>query len=155
MPDFIFRKASIEDLPHIVAMLADDALGTSREIASDPIAEEYAVAFEMIDADPNQFLAVLTEVDGRMVGTLQITFLHHLTHRGMKRAQIEGVRVASGTQGQGIGTELFRHAIAEARARGCSVVQLTTDRQRPEAHAFYEKLGFKPTHTGFKLRMNS
>lgn len=134
-------------------MLADDVLGQTREIISHPVDNAYIAAFDMIDRDPNQFLAVLTEKDGNIVGTLQLTFLHHLAHRGATRAQIEAVRVARHARGRGVGKVLLQHALAAAEARSCSIIQLTTDRQRPEAHAFYEGLGFEPTHTGFKLKL--
>ncbi len=149
-----FRKAVLNDLPQIVAMLADDELGKSREIVSDPICDDYVQAFRNIDGDPNQLLAVVTDDQSDLLGTLQVTFLHHLSRRGSLRAQIEGVRVASIARGRGLGAEMIRYAIAEARARGCRMVQLTTDAQRPEAHKFYEKLGFQPTHIGFKLSLD-
>jgi GNAT superfamily N-acetyltransferase len=151
MAEVVFRRAVQDDLPAIVAMLADDDLGRSRETVSDPVDPAYVAAFGAIDKDPNQLLIVATGPDGRVIGTLQLTFLIHLALRGTRRAQIEAVRVASQARGGGIGEKMFLWAIAEARSRRCSMVQLTTDQRRPEAHAFYRKLGFIPSHTGFKL----
>ncbi|MDO5530231.1 MAG: GNAT family N-acetyltransferase [Paracoccus sp. (in: a-proteobacteria)] len=148
-----FRRAEKDDLPAIIAMLADDALGQSREIISDPPDAAYLDAFARIDSDPNQFLAVMTEPGGAVIGTLQLSFLSHLARRGAMRCQIEAVRVASDARGGGLGEKMFRWAIDEARKRGCAMVQLTTDKARPEAHAFYEKLGFEATHLGFKLAL--
>lgn len=153
MAEFVFRRAARDDLPDIVAMLADDDLGKSREILSDPVDQAYAAAFEIIDRDPNQLLTVTTRQDGQVIGTLQLSFLTHLARRGALRAQIEAVRVARTERGSEVGEKMFRWAIAEARSRGCAMVQLTTDRQRPDAHAFYSKLGFIPSHLGFKLAL--
>lgn len=146
------RRAKHSDLPAIVALLADDVLGRSRETVSDPPATEYQSAFEAIDSDPNQLLVVMLD-DEEVVGTLQLTFVPGLARRGALRGQIEAVRIASNHRGEGLGERLFGWAIAECRKRGCALVQLTTDRNRPDAHRFYERLGFDPTHIGYKLRL--
>lgn len=129
-------------------MLADDALGTTRESPDD--LTPYERAFAAIDADPNQNLVVLVR-DKVVIGTLQLTLIPGLSRKGTMRAQIEGVRVHSGERGTGLGTELFEWAIEESRKLGADLVQLTSDVKRPDAHRFYEKLGFSPTHVGFKL----
>lgn len=144
-----FRKAQAADLPAIVAMLADDPLGAAREDASLPLAQGYLDAFAAMDADPNQLLAVA--VDGaEVVGTLQITFLAGLSRKGAWRGQIEAVRVAGHRRSGGIGKQMFEWAIDECRARGCSLVQLTTDKGRANAHRFYDGLGFTGSHLGYK-----
>lgn len=150
MSDLNFRRARLGDLQAIVAMLADDELGRAREVVSDPVDPAYVAAYERIDADPNQLLAVM-EREGRVIGTLQLSFLTHLARQGAIRAQIEAVRVAREARGKGLGEAMFRWAIDEARARGCHMVQLTSDKARPEAHGFYEKLGFEASHLGFKM----
>ena len=145
-----FRRATQDDLPAIIAMLADDPLGQSREVVSDPVDSAYVEAFARIDSDPNQLLAV-AERDGTVIGTLQLSFLTHLARRGAIRAQIEAVRAARTARGEGLGEAMFRWAIDKARARGCHMVQLTTDKARPDAHRFYERLGFEASHIGYKL----
>jgi ribosomal protein S18 acetylase RimI-like enzyme len=105
-----------------------------------------------IDADPNQFLAVITHAT-QVIGTLQISFIPGLSRQGSWRGQIEAVRVARHWRDAGIGTRMVEWAIAECRARGCSLVQLTTDKERPEAHGFYESLGFTASHIGYKLAL--
>ncbi|WP_326598017.1 GNAT family N-acetyltransferase [Streptomyces sp. NBC_01803] len=144
------RQAFPADVPEIVAMLADDMLGARRENPAD--LAPYLAAFERIDADPNQLLLV-GERDGRVVGSLQLSILHGLSRRGSSRALIEAVRVASAERGAGLGGELIRRAVEEARRRGCVLVQLTSDAARTDAHRFYERLGFKATHVGFKLAL--
>ncbi|MGH7910636.1 MAG: GNAT family N-acetyltransferase, partial [Candidatus Dormibacteraceae bacterium] len=117
----------------------------------DPSAlDAYESAFARLDASPDQLLAV-AELGGRVVGTLQLSFLFGLSHQGATRAQVEAVRVASGLREQGIGREMMHWAIAQARARDCHLVQLTSDRSRTRAHAFYERLGFVGSHLGMKL----
>jgi GNAT superfamily N-acetyltransferase len=143
------REATAEDVPAIVGLLADDELGRHREDPSLPLDPAYLDAFAAIDADPAHRL-VVAEDDGGLVGTLQLSFLPHLTFRGGWRAQVEGVRTAGGRRGEGIGGQLLRWAIAESERRGCHLVQLTTNASRPDAHAFYEALGFEATHQGMK-----
>ncbi|MCD2180676.1 GNAT family N-acetyltransferase [Rhizobium sp. GN54] len=147
-----YRRATAADVETIVAMLADDVLGSSRESASPEGIERYHQAFAEIDADRNQFLCVI-EDGQQIVGTLQLTFIPGLARNGAKRGQIEAVRIASDRRGENIGQAMFAWAIDECRARGCSLVQLTTDKARPDAHRFYERLGFEPTHIGYKLKV--
>jgi ribosomal protein S18 acetylase RimI-like enzyme len=71
----------------------------------------------------------------------------------MLRAQIEGVRVSSRHRGQRIGELLMRAAIERARAAGCRLVQLTSDRTRADAIRFYERLGFEASHVGMKMSL--
>jgi ribosomal protein S18 acetylase RimI-like enzyme len=144
------RDATRDDVPDIVALLADDELGASRESAALPLDDAYWRAFDAIEADPNHRLVVGEDSDGSIAGCLQLSFLPHLTFRGGWRAQIEGVRIAAQRRGAGLGRELFTWAIEEARRRDCHVVQLTTNAQRPDALAFYESLGFRATHQGMK-----
>ena len=147
-----FRRAQAGDLPAIVAMLANDALGSTREDPRLPLAPAYLEAFAAIGADPNQLLAVAVE-DGEMVGTLQLTFIPGLSHLGAWRGQIEAVRVASSRRGTGLGARLVEWAVEQCRARGCRMVQLTTSTSRKDAQRFYERLGFRHTHAGYKLSL--
>ncbi|MFC3324331.1 GNAT family N-acetyltransferase [Mesorhizobium cantuariense] len=144
-----FRRAQASDLPDIVAMLADDPLGVGREDASLPLAQGYIDAFKAIDADLHQLLAVAVE-GAEVIGTLQISFLAGLSRKGGWRGQIEAVRVAGHRRSGGIGRQMVEWAVDECRARGCSLVQLTTDRSRADAHRFYESLGFTGSHLGYK-----
>jgi GNAT superfamily N-acetyltransferase len=146
------RDARQEDVPAIVALYADDPLGQSREQAVDPLPASYWAAFEAIRTDPRHRLVVID--DGEVAATLQVSFLPHLVRIGTERAQIEAVRVASHRRGAGLGRALLEWVIQEARARGCGVVQLTTDAGRPDAHRAYEALGFSATHVGMKLALD-
>jgi GNAT superfamily N-acetyltransferase len=146
----IFRRASEADLEAIVELLADDVLGSSREATDPEAGARYRQAFREIDADPNQFLCVAEE-GGEVVGTLQLTFIPGLSRGGAKRAQIEAVRVSRRRRNENVGETMFKWAIAYSQQQGCTLVQLTTDKQRPDAHRFYERLGFAPTHVGYKL----
>jgi ribosomal protein S18 acetylase RimI-like enzyme len=150
LSDLTFRRAIAADLPTLVDMLADDVLGQAREKPGEPLAEEYTKGFAAIDADPNQVLLV-AEQAGTIAGMLQLTVIPGISHLGSWRGQIEGVRVAATLRGRGIGEALLRHAIALAGDRGCTIVQLTTNKSRADAKRFYEKLGFEPAHEGMKL----
>lgn len=152
MTDIAFRRAEAADLPAIIALLADDVLGHQREDVSSPPNPKYVEAFQMIDADPNQLQAVAI-LDGEVIGTLQLTFIPGLARKGAERGQIEGVRIAASHRGSGLGQQMFEWAIAQCRARGCSLVQLTTDKERPDAHRFYEKIGFVASHIGYKVTL--
>ena len=147
-----FREARESDISNLVAMLSDDDLGSRREDSSLPVNQNYIKAFQSIEQDPNNELTVV-ESDGEIVGMLQLTFIPYLSHIGSWRCLIESVRIHSSYRGQGLGTEFFKRAIERAKTRGCHIVQLTSDKQRPEALRFYESLGFKATHEGFKLKI--
>ena len=148
---FALRRAGARDVPAIVGLLADDELGASREAGADPELTPYRAAFAAIDADPGQLLLVVTAEDGRVAATMQLTFIPGLARRGALRAQIEAVRVGAGYRSRGLGEAMITWAIAEARRRGCRIVQLTSDKRRVHAHRFYQRLGFAATHEGFKL----
>lgn len=144
------RTAFRDDLLAIVRLLADDALGEQREAAREPLPDAYTTAFDAIDSDPRNEL-IVAEDAGVVVGVLQLTFIPGLTHMGGERAQIEGVRVASSHRSMGVGRMLFEWSIERVRQRRCRMVQLTTDKRRPDAHRFYESLGFVASHEGMKL----
>ncbi len=148
--DVKIRQARNEDLAAIVALLADDPLGQQREDPSDPLPNGYQEAFDEIEDDPGQTLLV-AESGGRIVGTLQLSVLPNLTYGGRRRAQVEGVRIAKSARGLGIGRALIEEAKALAMTSGCHMLQLTANRQRPEAVHFYERLGFVDSHHGLKL----
>lgn len=145
-----YREAQVEDVDALVSLLSNDPLGAQREDVSRPLNPAYLAAFEAILRDPNNLLFTARE-DGELVGMLQLTFIPYLTHIGSWRCLIEGVRVHSAYRGKGLGENMFAHAIGLARDKGCKMVQLTSDKQRPDALRFYEKLGFKASHEGFKL----
>ncbi|MGF1631607.1 MAG: GNAT family N-acetyltransferase [Kiloniellaceae bacterium] len=146
----IIRRATQRDLAAIVALLADDDLGKARENPGPPLDPRYAEAFSAIEADPNQLLAVV-EAAGEIVGCLQLSFIPGLSRLGLWRGQIESVRIAASRRGGGLGRVMFEWAIEECRRRGCGLVQLTTDKARPNALRFYESLGFVASHEGLKL----
>lgn len=133
-------------------MLADDSLGRKRERYEHPLPASYKLAFEAISSDPNNELVVAC-INDEIMGVIQITFTPYLTHQGGWRASLEGVRISSSYRGKGIGTKLIKWAINRAEERGCHLVQLTTDKERPDALKFYESLGFHNTHEGLKLKL--
>lgn len=155
MPDqqVRFRPANKTDLPAIIALLAADQLGQAREDASLPLATVYVDAFSAIDADQNQLLAVAVDADETVIGTLQLTFIPGLARSGAWRGQIEAVRIAEAHRSSGLGQQMFEWAIGKCRVKGCKLVQLTTDKTRPDAHRFYERLGFVASHEGYKLKL--
>ena len=136
-----FRQATREDLPEIVRMLVDDFLGATRERYENPLPKSYIKAFEEIEADKNNEL-IVAEINGEIVGTLQITFMPSISFQGGKRATVEAVRVDGKCRGMGIGKELMFWAIERAKQEGCHILQLTTNSDRTDAHRFYENLGF-------------
>jgi ribosomal protein S18 acetylase RimI-like enzyme len=150
--NFDFREARENDIPDLVNLLADDELGANREDVSMPLNQRYSDAFHSIARDPNNELTVV-EFNAELVGMLQLTFIPYLTHTGSWRCLIEGVRIAKNYRAKGLGSKFINWAIARARERNCSIVQLTSDKQRLDALRFYESLGFEATHEGFKLKL--
>ena len=149
--DVTFRPATRADVPAIVGLLADDERGREREAFADPLPDSYWRAYETLEGDPNNEM-IVADLDGRVVGYLQLTYIAGLSRQGSTRAMIESVRVATALRGQGIGKRFFAWAIERARTRGCHLVQLTSDKRRTEAHRFYGDLGFVASHEGFKLQ---
>ena len=146
------RRAHRDDVAAIVAMLADDALGSARERIEDPLPPSYFRAFETVDRDPNIQLVVAEQGDGVVVGCLQLCVLPGLSSQGASRGLIEDVRVASDRRSRGVGEQLVQWAVAEARARGCKLVELLTHSTRIDAQRFYARLGFKASHVGMVVR---
>lgn len=145
-----FRKANEKDLPAIVRLLADDELGSQREHHVEPLPADYYEAFAAIEAQVGN--QIILAIDGQtVIGCLQLTIIPGLARQGMKRAQIEGVRVDKRYRGKGVGEALFKEAIAISKFEKCGLVQLTTDKRREEAHRFYKRLGFLASHEGMKL----
>jgi len=146
------RLARRDDVPALVALLADDAISASRDArdAGSNVAPDYVRAFEAIDSDPRNFLLV-AEQDGALVGTLQLTYIPSMSRRGRERAQVEAVRVRSDLRSRGLGRQMMEWAIEQAKERGCRLIQLSTDKRRGDAHRFYRTLGFESTHEGMKL----
>ena len=149
-----YRDATLDDLPAIVAMLADDIKGAAREDASLPLDPGYLAAFAAITAAPNMRL-VVAELEGRVVGTVQIAVLPGLSRKGASRGYLEAVRISSDLRGEGLGAELVSWAVDYCRAAGCGMVQLTTQRDRVDAHRFYERLGWERSHIGYKLHLGT
>lgn len=144
------RPAVLDDLPAIVALLADDALGAARETPAD--LTPYRAAWERLSRDPNSVVTV-AQHGGDVVGVLQLTVIPGLSRQGCTRSVVEGVRVHASQRGRGLGGTLIAWAIEESRRQGCQLVQLTSDASRTDAHRFYERLGFVGSHVGFKLQL--
>ncbi len=144
------RLATRKDVSEIVRLLAEDVLGSKRECYEEPLPNDYYSAFEDISSDKNNFL-IVAEIENNVVGCLQLTYITYLTYKGGKRALIEGVRIDSKCRGKGVGRIMLNWAISKSKEDGCHLVQLTTDKERPEALEFYKQLGFIPSHEGLKL----
>lgn len=144
-----FRLATRSDLARIVTLIADDPVAATRTGAFGPT---HVAAYEAIEASPNDEL-VVADLDGDVVGVMQLTFIPGISRNGATRLHIEAVRVDARLRGQGVGRRLMEHAHVRGRERGCALAQLTSDKQRPDAHRFYVSLGYVPSHEGFKLAL--
>ena len=144
------RPARREDVAAIVRLLADDHLGSGREVGSDPPAAGYFDAFERVDTDPRNLLAVAEDGSGVVVGTLQMTFIPGLSNQGAELALVEAVRVDSSQRGLGLGQQMMQWAMDQARSRGCRNIELFTHLSRVDAQRFYERLGFAKSHAGMR-----
>lgn len=147
-----YRDAAESDLPFIVGLIESDPIAAKRDPGRSSDAEDQKEAFDAIARDPSHRLLV-AELDGEPVGSFQLSFIPGVSRQGAWRGQIESVRIDPGHQGKGLGSAMMQWAIEECRKRGSGLVQLTSDTTREDAHRFYERLGFKPTHTGFKLKL--
>jgi GNAT superfamily N-acetyltransferase len=150
MSEIVFRDARHKDLATIVAMLADDELGKTREDVASP--GLYSLAFGLIEGDSRNRI-IVAERDGAVIGCMQLTFIRGLSRKGMQRAIVEAVRVIASERSTGIGEKMMQHAMDESRKAGCGILQLTSDKKRIRAHAFYKRLGFSMSHEGFKVEL--
>ncbi len=146
------RLARRDDVTAIVAMLADDHLGRSRERLDDPLPDAYFAAFDLVARNPDLTLVVAEDREGRVVGCLQLAILPGLSSQGGSRGLLEDVRVASDCRSRGIGEQLVQWAVAEAKNRGCNLVELLTHQSRVDAQRFYKRLGFAASHVGMTVR---
>lgn len=145
--ELTFREAERDDLERIVELIADDAVAATR---TGTYGAAHVAGFEAVAASPDNELVVV-ESDGAVIGVMQLTFIPGISRNGASRLLVEAVRVDSALRGQGIGRLMMEHAHERGRARGCALAQLTSDKQRPEAHRFYRNLGYEQSHEGFKL----
>lgn len=153
-PEIRIRPARRDDLPAIVRMLADDALGRARETVTEPLSDAYLQAFDDLAADPRNALVVAEGADDAVLGCLQLTFIPGLSYRGAERALVEDVRVDARHRGRRIGHRMLEWAIEEARRRRCRLVQLFVHQTRTAAHRFYGDLGFGHHHSGLRLYLD-
>lgn len=150
-----FRDATPDDIAVMLNLIhagdwrGDQAPTLDAASLDDP---RYRTAFDEIAADPNHRL-IVAELDGEVVGTLQISVLPGLARFGMKRAILENVHIRADQRGTGLGTRMVQWAIERCREAGCGMVQLTSNKVRKDAHRFYVKLGFEQSHEGFKLML--
>ncbi|CAM4519067.1 GNAT family N-acetyltransferase [Paenibacillus typhae] len=149
-----FKTATVNHLPAIVHLLADDEFGATRESYKHPLPKEYVEAFEKIEQQIGNSIIVALD-NNKVIGCLQLTIIPGISRLGSIRAQIEGVRIDRGYRGKGIGESLLRYALDEAKTMGCKMIQLTTDKKRKDAHRFYERLGFVASHDGMKLSLSN
>ena len=152
MSELTCRDATAADLPAIIAMLAEEKIGGRKDDASEPLDPVYLAAFDVIDRDPHQRL-IVAELDGAIVGTMQLSWLPGLINRGAVRGQIEAVRIAADKRSLGLGAAMIGWAVERFRESGCFMAQLTSNNDRAAAHRFYERLGWKKSHAGFKLHL--
>lgn len=147
----VVRDATHHDVPRIVALYRTDEL--TRKHGDDVDAEVdpgYYVAFYSIGVDRRNRLLV-AEVAGEILGSFQLTYVPDMQPDGREVAIIENVIVDAAARGSGVGSAMMQWAVEEGRAHGCSQVKLTSNAKRADAHRFYERLGFEPTHIGFKI----
>jgi len=144
------REARRDEVRLIVEMLLDDDLGKTREDLSD--LTPYLKGFDAVAADPLNTQYVWEE-NGDLLGCLQLTIIPGIGQKGLWRAQVEGVRVASSSRGTGIGHKMMQAVMAISRERGCAQMQLTTNKARKNAQRFYETLGFEKSHEGMKVKL--
>ena len=144
-----YRDATVADLAFIVRLIAEDAVAETPDRPDEPEHPRYLAALAAIDADPNQRL-IIAEYEGRPAGTLQLTYIPGIARLGEMRCIIEAVHIAPDLRSRGLGSQMIRWAIEQARDRGCGVVQLTSNKKRVDAHRFYQRLGFAQSHEGFK-----
>jgi GNAT superfamily N-acetyltransferase len=147
----LIRRAADADLPRIVQLLVSGSVPGEPSPEGGDIAL-YRSALQEIEDGASAVL--VAQFGDEVVGVCQLIVFRHLHRRGGLCAEIESVHVHPDHRGAGIGSTLVAEAIDRARALGCYRVQLTSNRAREDAHRFYERLGFVPSHVGYKLLLS-
>jgi GNAT superfamily N-acetyltransferase len=147
------RRAVAADVPRVVELLQQLSMdGGLREDLGPPLPQRYYDAFATIDADPSNDLLV-ADVEGKVVGTFQLTIIPSMRRGGIRTAMVEAVVVDARVRGHGMGEAMMQWAIDEAKRRGCGMLHLTSNKARTDAHRFYERLGFQKTHEGLRMSL--
>ncbi len=151
MTEYRIEIAKKEQLPTIVGLLADDAIGAFLE---EPSAMDvYEQAFDDIQKSPYAEIYVAVNEDGKVVACIQMSVVQCLVHRGEKRVEVAGLRVNRRIRKSGLGAKLLRHVMEEGKTRGAVVAQFTSNKARQDAHMFYERMGFTASHDGYKISL--
>lgn len=150
MQDILIRKAEKNDIEAILQIMLEDMIGEKEDYDGNKIHENYIKAFETINRNDWQYLAVAVQ-NSKVIGTFQLSFIPNIIYTGALICLVEAVLVSSEYRGKGIGSYMMKWAIDTAKEKGCRLVELTSNKLRNDAHRFYKQLGFIATHEGFKL----
>ena len=88
--------------------------------------------------------------NNKEVGRAYLYILHNDLHQ-RPFGFIEDVFVEEEYRGQGVGSQLVKNMMEEARKRNCYKIIMTSRYSKPRVHALYEKLGFKDHGKEFRL----
>ena len=141
------REAVSSDLDALMG-LYEQLTGPLSEPVPHPQPDPREVLERIMD-DPARGLLV-AELDGELVGTVDLLIAPNLTHFAQPWALIENVVVAERARRRGAGRALTLRAIEIAREAGCYKVNLISGNVRTGAHDFYRSLGFEAIGQGFK-----
>jgi GNAT superfamily N-acetyltransferase len=148
----VIRDAAEADLGRVVELLVLGPVPGGPASTEDPDdLGPYRAALRNILGSGGAVL--VAERAGGVVGVCQLIVFRHLQAHGGLCAEVESMHVHPDHRNGGVGAALIGEAIARARAQGCYRLQLTSNAARPDAHRFYEWLGFVPSHVGFKMRL--
>ena len=149
--DVLVRAAQPADVRRLVELIVGGSLTEGKEDLDETA--PYLAALDEIRATPGCEILVAV-LGGRVVGICQVIVFRHLQAGGGRCAEIESMHVDAAHRSRGIGGRLLDAAIEHARAAGCYRIQLTSNNVRTDAHRFYVRHGFEPSHRGFKRRLD-
>ncbi|HEX2083533.1 MAG TPA: GNAT family N-acetyltransferase [Xanthomonadaceae bacterium] len=131
------RDATVDDAPEIARLSAQ--LGYPAEAAV------FAERLRRLLPLPTHAVLVCEHEGGGLDGFVGLE--HRLMIEAGERVEIVGLVVDARARRGGVGRALIAAAEAWTRARGLDALFLRSNVLRPEAHPFYESLGFLRTKT--------
>ena len=137
----VIREAVTADAPALARLLGD--LGYP--VDGDAVVQR----MERLGDDR----LVVAEIDGAVVGFAQLHVSPAIEYDG-DAAKLAALVVDADHRGVGVGRALVEAVEAEARARGCVLLFVTTAERRADAHAFYERVGLEYTGRRYAKRLD-
>ena len=141
--EYTIRAADASDSPG-VKLLLEELEG--RAFYQDIFSRIYT---EYLEA-PLTLIFVATQEEGEIVGFISCKGQSLLHHEGLV-FEIQELVVTAAHQGKGLGRKLVAALKPDLEKLGAISLEVTSNKRRKEAHAFYQSVGFLNSHEKFTI----